>query len=95
LSAWKLFILSYLFSLSAWKLFIFFYFEHVKALIAANANVVIVTIASGTFTSSVVSCTLITIEDIAIIAATVTVVAASCDVAISNTNFIIIVEGDR
>ncbi len=65
-----------------------------KALIAANANVVIVAIANGTLTSSVVSCTLITIADIAIIADTVTVVAASGDVAISNTNFIIIVKED-
>jgi hypothetical protein len=56
---------------------------------------VIVAIASGTLLSSVVSKrTLITIAAIAIIADTVTVVAASGNVAISNTIFIIITKED-
>ena len=60
----------------------------------ANFNVVIVAIPNGTLISSVVSCTLITIADIAIIADTVTAIAASGDVAISNTSFIIIIKDD-
>ena len=65
------------------------YFEHVKALIAANASDVIAAIASGTFPASPGS-VLISIAAIAMIAVTATIVAVRGDVAISYTNFILV-----